>query len=501
MISLYHILGILLAVFVIEAIGIWSRRKVHSADDFSHGSGKAGTWIVAGTILGTLVGGQSTIGTAQLAFCFGLSAWWFTAGAAFGCMLLAIGYAARLRNTGCSTVLEVVRNHFGRKTELTASVLCSIALFISVVAQVLSASALMMTLFPINFYIATLLAVVIMGVYVVFGGLWSAGLGGIVKMLLLCISALAGGAVVLALAGGFDGLLSGIKQVCINQPLGSVLNLSSEESVNALYNNIFSRGPMTDVGSCLSVVLGVAATQTYAQGIWSGKSTPVARKGALIAAFMAIPIGVACMFIGMYMRSHYVTSDELLLLNAAGSLLPQNMHVISTSAQAFPVFVVDCMPKFLGGIMLGTMLITVIVGGAGLTLGTTTILVRDVLQPRFSSLHDSAKNLATQRAMIVAIMLAAVVVALSWSASFINDLGFVSMGLRTTTVFLPLTLALFLPNRFNRRWVYASIFTGTIALLIAHALPSAITQAIDPLFIGLAVSTLTIIPGYKAKKR
>ena len=62
-------------------MSLLSSRKVKDARSFTTG-GRAGSWMVCGAILGTLVGGQSTIGTAQLAFSFGLSAWWFTIGAA-----------------------------------------------------------------------------------------------------------------------------------------------------------------------------------------------------------------------------------------------------------------------------------------------------------------------------------------------------------------------------------------------------------------------------------
>ena len=39
--------------------------------------GKGGAAVVAGTIMGIMVGGNATIGTAQLAFLYGLDAWWF----------------------------------------------------------------------------------------------------------------------------------------------------------------------------------------------------------------------------------------------------------------------------------------------------------------------------------------------------------------------------------------------------------------------------------------
>ena len=480
-ISIYHILGILLSVVLIEVVGIWSSKKVKTADDFSRAGGKAGTWVVCGTIMGTLIGGQSTVGTAQLAFTYGISAWWFTLGAALGCVFLAIGYVVPLRRSDSTTLLEVVSKEYGKKAEVLGSLLCSLGMFVSIVAQILSASALLMTLFPMKFYLAAAISCLIMMAYVVFGGLWSAGIGGIVKLVLLCVSSLAGGIIVLSLTDGYHGLMTAIEGLC-----GSIIETHDAVSLHERYNNLLARGAAKDIGSCLSVILGVLATQSYAQGIWAAKSDSVARKGALISAVLTIPIGAACVLVGLYMRGHYVTIDEMDALVAAGKSLPENIGVMATTAQAFPLFITHCMPEFLGGIVLGTLLITIIIGGSGLTLGSSTILVRDVFMKIKPSLSESSKNLKVSRLTIIGILLMSVFVAATFSGSFINDLGFLSMGLRATAVFIPLTLALFFPRRFKYKWILASIVAGTAALIITKIL----NLPIDGIFIGLGVSAV-----------
>ncbi len=483
-ISFYHILGIVLSIILIEVVGIMSSKKVKTADDFSHAGGKAGTWVVCGTIMGTLIGGQSTVGTAQLAFTYGISAWWFTLGAALGCVVLAIGYVVPLRRSGCTTLLEVVSKEYGKKAEVLGSVLCSLGMFVSIVAQILSASALLMTLFPIKFYFAAAISCLIMMMYVVFGGLWSAGIGGIVKLILLCISTLAGGIIVLSLTDGYHGLMTAIEGMfcTLIETHGRVLH----ENIHERYNNFLARGVAKDIGSCLSVILGVLATQSYAQGIWAAKTDSVARKGAMISAILTIPIGAACVLIGLYMRGHYVTVEEMNMLAETGKNIPENIGVMSTTAQAFPLFITHKMPEFLGGIVLGTLLITIIIGGSGLTLGASTILVRDVFMRIDPSLNESSKNLKISRLTIVGILFMSVIVAATFSGSFINDLGFLSMGLRATAVFLPLTLALFFPKRFKYQWIVVSIIAGTAALVISQF----IKLPIDGIFVGLAVAAI-----------
>ena len=71
-----HYLGAVIVLVLIAGIGVYSGKQIKSASDFGGGGKTTGAGIVAGTIIGTLVGGASTIGTSQLAFNFGFSAWW-----------------------------------------------------------------------------------------------------------------------------------------------------------------------------------------------------------------------------------------------------------------------------------------------------------------------------------------------------------------------------------------------------------------------------------------
>ena len=58
-------------------------------------------------------------------------------------------------------------------------------------------------IFPVSTTVAAVLSVLLMTVYVVFGGAWGAGMGGIVKLVLLYVSCIAGLAAVLLLTGGW----------------------------------------------------------------------------------------------------------------------------------------------------------------------------------------------------------------------------------------------------------------------------------------------------------
>jgi SSS family solute:Na+ symporter len=113
-ISQYHILGSIITLSITIFIGIYSGRKVKDVKDFSSGGYNASSTLVAGTIIGTLVGGSSTIGTAQLAFTNGLSAWWVTIGAGIGCLLLSKVFTLPLRSSKCDTIQQMISKEYGQ---------------------------------------------------------------------------------------------------------------------------------------------------------------------------------------------------------------------------------------------------------------------------------------------------------------------------------------------------------------------------------------------------
>ena len=491
MVSTTHLIGVLLTVALLLAVSWLSGRKVKDAHSFTTG-GKSGSWMVCGALLGTLAGGQSTIGTAQLAYCYGLSAWWFTIGAGLGSLVLGLFYAGPLRRSGCTTLLEVVSREYGHKAETVGSMLFLIGIFISIMSQVLSSSAMIGSLFGIPMVWASLAGAILIMLLVLSGGIRSAGASGIIKLILLYLSSLAAGLVVWHIAGGLSGLRDGIDTIYQSPTLSRINGLTDVESIHHRYGSPFARGVFKDLGGCLSLVLGVVCTQSYAQCIWSAASTPKARRGALLCSLFMPIIGAACTLVGIYMRGHYVTADEFRALTSAGEALPAGIGVIDNSAQAFPAFILGHLPAWLGGLMLGTMLINILGCGSGVSLGAATILVRDVygnFKRRMGMTSSPLSQLAQTRLSIVGILVLAFLAATTFHGTFINDLGFLSLGLRAVAILLPLCFALWMPGRFKSSRVLLSMPLGVAAMLLAKfaSLPG------DAVYYGLGASLLLIL--------
>ncbi len=481
----------MLTVALLVMVSWLSGRKVKDARSFTTG-GNSGSWMVCGALLGTLAGGQSTIGTAQLAFCYGISAWWFTIGAGLGSLILGLCYAGPLRRSGCSTLLEVVSREYGHKAETVGSILFLIGIFISIMSQVLSSSAMIGSLFGISTVWAALAGAVLIMLMVLFGGIRSAGVAGIVKLILLYLCSIVAGIVVWHVAGGFSGLRNAVESIYQSPTVSQFNGLTDVESIHHRYGSPFARGIFKDLGGCLSLVLGVICTQSYAQCIWSAASTPKARKGAVLCSLFMPIIGAACTLVGIYMRGHYVTVEEFKALESAGEVLPAGIGVIENSAQAFPAFILGHLPAWLGGLMLGTMLINILGCGSGLSLGASTILVRDVygnFKRRMGIKGSPLSQLAQTRLSIVGILIAAFATAITFSGTFINDLGFLSLGLRAVAILFPLCFALWCPGRFQPNRVLLSMPVGVAAMLLAQftSLPG------DAVYYGLTASLLILL--------
>ena len=192
------------------------------------------------------------------------------------------------------------------------------------------------------------------------------------------------------------------------------------------------------------------------------------------------------------MRGHYITESELLWIQRYGEQVPDGLGVIAGSALAFPVFVLEHLPDWLGGLLLGTMLINILGCGSGLSLGASTILVRDVygnLKRRMGMKDSPLSQLTQTRLSIVGILLVAFLAAIIFNGTFINDLGFLSLGLRAVAILFPLSFALWFPGRFKPSSVLLSMPVGVAAMLLAKFtfLPG------DAVYYGLTASLLTIL--------
>jgi SSS family solute:Na+ symporter len=449
----------LLAFFVTLA-GIFylawgGKAKAANGADYVLSGRKASSFNVFGAITGTLVGGSSTIGTAQLAFMYGLSAWWFTLGAGLACLFLGLFVAVPLRQSQAQTIPEFIALYHGEGVRTAASLFTAAGMFIQIVAQLLACGAILAVLFDLSMVVSATISVLLVAFFTLGGGMKSAGLTGMIKMVLIYLTMTVAGLVALKLAGGWRGLTTTFAA----WPWFSLFGYGVKEGVSDL----------------LSMLVGVISTQTYLQAIFSATDSSVARRGALLSAALIPPLGLFGILVGLFMRQ---TQPEI------------------QSALALPTFILQHLPSGFAGIAFATLLIAAVGTAAGLALGVATTLKVDLL--RFW-LQNKLSELLIFRLITLTVLVAAFFLLLSNLGSAIMDWSFLSMGLRGATLCFPLLFAVFLPTTNWRQAGLVSIMVAPTAVVLLGFFP---INGVPPLFFGLGLSFLVfmltlLLPGNK----
>ena len=444
-------IGITLVIAAVVLISVFSGKVTNKEKT-------AGSFVVAGAIMGTLVGGSSTIGTAQLAYQYGMSAWWFTLGGGVACLVLALVYAKPFYRSGQSTITGFVTKEYGEKSGVLAAIFSAVGSFINIISQLIAATAIIEVLFPnVSLAVSLIFSAIIMMLYIIFGGVKGSGVVGVLKIVLLYASMLITGILVLKLSGGVAGFIENVERI------------DNPDNIN--FYSLFSRGIGKDLGACLSLVLGVITTQSYAQVIFIAKSEKAAIKGSLLGALLIPPIGIGGILVGLYMRA---------------------THPGILSKTALTSFVMEYMNPLVGGIVFGALFIAVVGTGAGLALGSANILKRDILPLAVRNLPENIASKVTEKKIVVLILLFACGLSVGPLGDTILNFAFMSMGLRGATLFIPLCFALWLPGKISNKNALLAIVMGPVVVLLFemwNVLP------FDSLFAGVLVSLLIMLLG------
>ena len=434
-----------LVAMILFSLG--GRRQVRSAQDFSVAGRQAGRWSVAGAIMGTLVGGASTIGTVQLAFLYGLSAWWFTLGAGLACLFLGLFMAAPLRRGEAETIPQFISRFYGPRPRLAASLFSAAGMFVHIVAQLLACGAILTSLFGLSLFQGALLSAGLVAALSLQQGMLGAGKIGLFKLLLLYLTMVSAGLIAFILSGGWPGLA------------GSFAPFP--------FFSLFGYGLGAGLNDLLSMLVGVISTQTYLQAIFSARDEKAARQGALLSAVLIPPLGLFGVAVGLFMRQSQPGLD---------------------SALALPTFLFQQFPPVFAGVAFAALLIAALGTAAGLTLGVGTTLQVDVLS-RFTWVRKH--QLTTLRLTALAALLLALLLLLVNLGSTIMAWSFLSMGLRGATLCLPLLAALFLRERLSSPGGALAIYLGPMVVIIAGLMPT----SIPPLYLGLAAAFFALAFG------
>ncbi len=394
-----QVLFVLLLV-VFSGFLLFSHRNIKSESQFTIAGRGLSSGGVSFVIIGTLVGGASTIGTVQLAYTFGLAAWIFTLFSGVACLVLGLFFSKLLRSSEVVTVSELIGLKFGKRIQKYSSIFGSVGMYIHIVAQFLAAMSIVETVFGFGGISSMLVVFVLIFVFVASGGIVSSSSVGKIKVYLLYGLMVMGAAIALFKQHGLFSLINAVPD----------MNMLS----------LFSYGKAKALKDMFSMVIGVLSTQTYLQAIFSAKDIKTARKGAFLSAALIPPIGLFGIIIGIYMRIHYPE-------------LAQN------TTQVFPYFIKMYFNPIIAAIFMAGLTIIIVGTASGLTLGVTTNLYVDILKDGILAKFRVSEVFKLKTIAFVVLASSMLIVVLGLDSKIL-DWSYMSMGIRGSAVFVPLLL-------------------------------------------------------------
>lgn len=399
-----ELVGVLVIVALTLGTGAIAGRKVKSSADYMVAGMRNGASTVAGVIIGALLGGSSTIGTAQAAYQYGMTAWWFTLGGGIGCLVLGRFLAKALRTADVETVPHFLRRSYGPAMRPGIAVADSIGIFLTIPAQITSAIALLAVIVPLSASATTLTVAVLVALFCLTGGVISAGAAGLVKLVFIYLSLLVIGIVAIVLGGGPAGLMSGL-------PHG--------------FLSLLGHGAGPGITDGIGTMIGVWCTQIYVLSVFSARSLRQARYGSYLAGFGMIVFGLGGVAAGLYMHKHRPGIPAV---------------------QALPLFVKEHFGGLPSGLILGALLITVTACASALALGIATMATRDLYQNFRKSSGSERSIVWFARAVTVLVIVLAVVVAKSDIIKLVVTYSFLAFALRAATIAVPLLAVIAFPR-------------------------------------------------------
>lgn len=422
----------LLVVFLVVAaymaflalISFWARRSSRTADGYATG-GKAFPALLIGFLFASeFIGSTATVGTAQEAYGVGLSAAWNVASLGIGFVLFSLLLAPKFKALGENTISGALARVYGERVRVATSVIMICALLIVAVSIYASGGAILATLLDIDQSWAIVVTGVLSVAWVSIGGMTSVVYTNFLHALVKLAGVVLTAVVAVRAAGGAGHLRATLPA-----------RMFTWDSVG-----------WSQITAWMVAGIGATfATQYVIQAVTTVGDRQKAQRAGFYSALVLIPFGVAAAVIG---------------------LCSAVLHPGIPSLRALPAVVVDMNP-WLAGIVVSGLAGALFGTIAALTIGMSTLLLKDFYQPYANPTGDDARNLRFIRGATVVTGLLPIVLALF--ASDVLTVSFLAKSLRAALAVL--VLIMFYAPRFGSRggafWSILASLVATIAWFLA----------------------------------
>jgi SSS family solute:Na+ symporter len=427
------------------------QRSVSSAATFTSGTAGSGVpaVLVGLMLMSEFIGTSASVGTAQEAYVFGISAAWNIIALGAGFLFYAYFLAGKYKQSGHNTISGVFAEVYGPSIKIATSLVMIFALQIVAVALYAGGGAILSVLLAVDRTLATVICGVVAVLYVFMGGMRSVVYTNVIHSLM-------------KYAGIGIALYFGLTKV------GGLAELQAR-----LPGVMFS---WTNVGFSQILawfIAGIGATfstQYVIQAVNTVETPQKAQAASLSAALLLVPFGIATALIGMC---------SLVLFPGIKSI------------NAFSALIAD-MNGLMAGVVAAGLAASLFGTIAAISVSTATLLYKDFYTRFVKAADDESRALSFVRVTTVIVGLLPIVLAIY--TPNVLQMTFLAKAIRASLSVLVL-LVFYAPWLGTRGGALVSIL-GSMAATVAWFLmgnPYGIDNAYVALVLPLVVMAVSAL--------
>jgi len=299
------LIGYLLAMM---AVGVLAARKSNSLESFFLAGRSLSPAILTATLTATILGASSTLGMAGLGFSEGMTgAWWLLSGT-LGLLILSFVLAEKVRGAGCYTLPELMGEEYDQRVRFGASALILVSWIGVIAAQIVASGKLLAVLFGPGMEAFMIASAAVFVLYTALGGQRSIVKTDAVQLLILLLGLAVVSWRALPLAG-------------------------PEILAETSFPTSAARDGIDVLGLVLVVGSAYLAGPTIYSRLFSAEDPKTARRAALAAALVLIPIAFVITGLGISARILFpgIGAEEALPVLMAETLSPLGKGLVAAA--------------------------------------------------------------------------------------------------------------------------------------------------------------------------
>lgn len=424
----------------------WAARRIHSRTDY-YAAGRGISGLQNGlAIAGDYMSAGGLLGMSGLVYLTGYDGLVFCIVSVMGMPVILFLFAEKLRNLGEYTFVDVVSFRLSHTPVRIFASCCSLTVVIVyLIGQMVGAGKLIQVLFQIPYMYAVMLVGVLMGIYVVFGGMLATTWVQITKAVLILLGVSYMALMILATFGfSFETLFTRAVEL---HRLGSDLMVPGG----------FFNEPVSLISFCL-LIFGVAGLPHVLMRFFTVADARAARKSIFFATGFVGYFYLLTFILGM--GAIVILADQGQYFDAAGQVIGgSNMPAIHLAHAVGG----DYFMGFISAVAFATILAVV----AGLTISAASAVSHDLYARVIcKGLAPEKTELMISRATVIAVGVIAVILGMLFQYENIAFLNGFAICIAACTNFPILVLAIFWRGLTTR----GAVIGGSLSLVLTVSL-------------------------------